>query len=266
MSRSSADTEKDKDVAGVEARHLFRSFSTRRGESVQVLKDLDFSARPGEVTCVTGPSGCGKSTLLYCLSGLEAPDSGKVTVLGRDIGKMGATRSALFRRRYCGFMFQSYNLVTAMTARDNVSLPFVLRHMVPPRRRIRELFERFGLSGQMDIDAEKLSGGEQQRVALIRLIAAEPRVLFADEPTGALDQKMSDEVSCLLRQAHEDGRTVILVTHNPDIAAVCDVRYHLLDGRVESVTRLHAGQGEKTGKAEATGKTDTAAGREGDRR
>lgn len=241
MSKTSVDTEKS-DVS-VEARHLFRSFSTRQGESVKVLKGLDFAARPGEVTCVTGPSGCGKSTLLYCLSGLEAPDSGEVRVLGCDVARMGATRSALFRRRHCGFMFQSYNLVTAMTARDNVDLPFVLRHAVPPRQRISELFERFGLTGQMGIDVERLSGGEQQRVALIRLIAADPEVLFADEPTGALDQKMSDEVvACLLQQAHKAGKTVVLVTHNPGIAAACDVRYQLLDGRVESVARLRNGR------------------------
>ncbi len=217
----------------VRSHNLTKRYSVRRDKSVTVLDDIDFEASSGKVTGITGPSGGGKSTLLYCLSGLERPTSGSVEVLGQPLEHLSKRALLLFRRQHIGFLFQSYNLISGMTSKANVLLPLRLAHKKVTTKRIDDLFTAFGLSSQREADVSTLSGGEQQRVALIRLLVSDPDVIFADEPTGALDQEMGRRVIAELdQQAHESGKTVVLVTHDPEISASCDVLYTLRDGKV----------------------------------
>jgi putative ABC transport system ATP-binding protein len=230
----------------VRSRDVTKRYAVRRDMSVTVLDGIDFEASGGRVTGITGPSGGGKSTLLYCLSGLERPTTGSVEVLGQPLEKLSKRALLLFRRQHIGFLFQSYNLISGMSAKANVLLPLRLAHKKVSTERIDSLFESFGLSAQREEDVSHLSGGEQQRVALIRLLVSDPEVIFADEPTGALDQEMGRRVIAELdRQAHQYGKTVVLVTHDPAISASCDVLYTLRDGTV--VSR----QGAADGRAES---------------
>ncbi|MDR1187523.1 MAG: ABC transporter ATP-binding protein [Bifidobacteriaceae bacterium] len=198
-----------------------------------VLNGIDLTVDWGTMTGIVGPSGSGKSTLLYCLAGLEPPSSGHVSLLGASIDHLSQTRLAQLRREDIGFVFQSYNLVPSMTVQQNVALPFVLRRVKPPRQRIAETLSRLGLAHRGRARPVGLSGGEQQRVALAKVLVAEPAIVFADEPTGALDQAAgATVVEELRRVADSPMRAVLLVTHSPQVADRCDRVVSLVDGRI----------------------------------
>lgn len=217
----------------------------RRGdEDVQVLREVDFSLAAGEFVVVTGPSGSGKSTLLHIAGGLDAPDDGTVTVAGEDVWSMSTGERAAFRRRRLGFVFQFFNLVPALTAVENVSLPLVLDGMRAREADLRaeELLERVGLADRVRHRPAELSGGQLQRVAVARAMVARPSIILADEPTGNLDSHSSSEVLDLLRVlADEDGTAVVMVTHDRVAARYGSREIHLVDGRVSSRADVPAG-------------------------
>lgn len=212
------------------AERLDKSFVSGDGTSTPVFEDLSFGASGG-MTAITGPSGCGKSTLLYCLSGLEPPSQGNVRVLNEGLTEMNQRQLALFRRTHIGFVFQAYNLVPSMTVLDNVLLPLTLARRKADHGRLTALMARFRLNGHGRDAAGSLSGGEQQRVALMRTLVADPDVVFADEPTGALDRRTGQLVFDELRAFCRPGKCVIVVTHDPGLAQQCDVIYTMRDGR-----------------------------------
>ncbi|OZG49252.1 ABC transporter ATP-binding protein [Bombiscardovia coagulans] len=214
------------------ADNLGKSFVSGDGTSTPVFSGLAFTAGSG-MTAITGPSGCGKSTLLYCLSGLEPVSQGNVWVLGEAIHEKDQRDLALFRRTHIGFVFQAYNLVPSMSVWDNIQLPLNLAGRKVSSERISELITRFRLNGHDGDAAGSLSGGEQQRVALIRTLVADPDVVFADEPTGALDQRTGQLVFEELKAfAHRPGKCVIIVTHDWRLAKLCDFVYIMQDGNL----------------------------------
>jgi putative ABC transport system ATP-binding protein len=193
--------------------------------------DLDFTA--GSFTAVMGPSGSGKSTLLQCAAGLDRPTSGTVEIDGIPLGGLSERRLTLLRRERIGFVFQSYNLVPSLTAAQNVGLPLRLAGRRPSRAGVRAALARVGLEGRAGHRPGQLSGGQQQRVALARALITRPAVLFADEPTGALDTVTSRAVLALLRElVDQEGQTIVMVTHDPVAASRADRVVILVDGRV----------------------------------
>ncbi|WEV76348.1 ABC transporter ATP-binding protein [Bifidobacterium sp. ESL0800] len=221
------------------ANGLTMTVSPRKGDSVTILKDIDFRAYPGQMTAIVGPSGSGKSTLLYCLAGLERFTQGSVSLLGTQIGGMKPTKLTRFRRNHLGFVFQSYNLVASMSVEENLALPFTLRASRFPRKKAQSILDYFGLGAQRKSSVTELSGGEQQRVALARVLLTSPDIIFADEPTGALDQGNGRKVIEVLRDvARDPKKTVVMVTHSPEIARQCDRIVEVRDGRIAPAARL----------------------------
>ncbi|MER6747767.1 ABC transporter ATP-binding protein [Streptomyces fungicidicus] len=203
------------------------------GSAVTALDDVSLAFPHGSFTAVMGPSGSGKSTLLQCAAGLDRPTSGSVTVDGTELTGLGERRLTLLRRERIGFVFQAFNLLPALTAEQNVALPLRLAGRRVPRALVREALRRVGLGDRARHRPAELSGGQQQRVALARALVTRPAVLFADEPTGALDSRTGHEVLGLLRgMADREGRTVVMVTHDPVAAARADRVVFLVDGRV----------------------------------
>ena len=190
---------------------------------------------PGEVVAVMGPSGSGKSTLLHCLAGILVPDAGEIEVLGERIDRLSEARRSELRRDRFGFVFQFGQLVPELTAEENVALPLLLSGVrrEPALRRAREWFGRLGLDGLEKRRSGELSGGQAQRVALARGLVGDPAVLFADEPTGALDSLTGEQVmELLVDSARKQGATVVLVTHDARVAAYTDREIMVRDGRV----------------------------------
>ncbi|MER6950362.1 ABC transporter ATP-binding protein [Nonomuraea sp. NPDC000554] len=200
------------------------------------LRQVSAGFRRGSFTAVMGPSGSGKSTLLQCASGLDRPQSGSVRIAGQDITQLQEKELAVLRRDRVGVIFQAFNLVPSLTAWQNVILPSRLARRRPDPARVRELLHRVGLAGREGHRPAQLSGGQQQRVAIARALLGRPEVLFADEPTGALDRSTGHEVLGLLREAVDEfGQTVVMVTHDPEAAARADAALFLTDGRIVDV-------------------------------
>ncbi|MEU4823567.1 ABC transporter ATP-binding protein [Actinomadura citrea] len=201
--------------------------------AVVALDEVSVGLRQGSFTAVMGPSGSGKSTFLQCAAGLDRPTSGSVVLDGVKLASLGENRLTKLRRDRIGFIFQSFNLLPALSVRDNVGLPLRLAGRRPGRAAVQEVLERVGLGGRLHSRPGELSGGQQQRVAIARALITRPAVIFADEPTGALDTTTAREVLVLLREAVEGaGRTVVMVTHDPVAAAHADRVLFLADGRV----------------------------------
>ena len=201
--------------------------------AVNALDGVTAGFRAGTFTAVMGASGSGKSTLLYCAAGLDRPTEGTVVIDGTDLGTLGETGLTLLRRERVGFVFQAFNLVTALTAEQNVSLPLRLAGRRAAPAEIRAALAEVGLADRAGHRPGQLSGGEQQRVAIARALITRPAVVFADEPTGALDTKASRQVLGLLRDlVDHQGQTVIMVTHDPVAAAHADRVLFLADGRL----------------------------------
>ncbi len=204
---------------------------------VRALRGIDLRVDPGEFIAVMGPSGSGKSTCMNILGCLDTPTSGSYKFLGRPVGGMHADQRALLRRNYLGFVFQGFNLLSRTTALENVELPLIYRAVPAEERheRARKALNEVGLSGREEHVPSQLSGGQQQRVAIARAIVTEPKVLFADEPTGNLDTATSMEIMRLLTALNEDrGITIAMVTHEPDIAAWTRRLVKFRDGLIES--------------------------------
>jgi len=204
------------------------------GRELTILDGVDLTFRAGEFAAVLGPSGSGKSTLLALMAGLDRPTSGEVWIDGTPIQSMSEDELALLRRHKIGFVFQSFQLLGNLTARENVLLPIELLGQSDPVGRANELLAAVGLADRGHHYPSQLSGGEQQRVALARAFAARPPILLADEPTGNLDGATGRKILELLTELRRrEGTTLVLVTHDPAVASLADRRIHLLDGRVE---------------------------------
>ncbi|MCG5461523.1 ABC transporter ATP-binding protein [Micromonospora sp. NPDC053740] len=205
------------------------------GGGVRALDGVSVGFEAGSFCAVMGPSGSGKSTLLHCAAGLDRPDSGRVLLAGQDIGRLREPRLTEARRQRVGFVFQSYNLMDSLSVWHNILLPQRLAGVRPDQGWAREVIHRVGLTGRENDRPGRLSGGQRQRVALARALAGRPEVIFADEPTGALDLSTGREVLGLLREAvDQTGTTVVMVTHDPAAAAWADRAVFLADGRIVS--------------------------------
>jgi putative ABC transport system ATP-binding protein len=217
---------------GMRAANLHRSYGRGR-DAVHALRGVDVGFAPGTFTAVMGPSGSGKSTLLHCVAGMDRQTSGTVHWGATEITALSERRLAQLRRVEAGFIFQSYNLMPAMTVEQNVALPARLAGSRVDRAAVAEALAQVGLADRRKERPGRLSGGQQQRVAVARALYARPRVLFADEPTGALDRATGREVLRLLRAGVEhEGRTCVMVTHDPVAASFADRVVFLADGIV----------------------------------
>jgi putative ABC transport system ATP-binding protein len=210
------------------------------GDEVVALHGLDLSIGEGEFLAVMGPSGSGKTTLLNCVSGLDDIDGGRVLVDGLSIHELSDKERTKHRAREMGFIFQAFNLIPVFTATENVELPLLLAGMKEHDARVRAsaTLERVGLGHRLERRPPELSGGEQQRVAIARALAGRPRIVWADEPTGNLDSEMAGHVIELLGELHEEGLSLILVTHDPTVAAHADRLITVRDGRLVADERL----------------------------
>jgi putative ABC transport system ATP-binding protein len=217
----------------VSLEHISKTY--RSGEaSVDALRGIDLRIRHGELVAITGPSGSGKSTLMNVLGCLDRPSAGRYLLAGRDVAHLERPELARVRNRLLGFVFQSFNLLPRTTALENVELPLVYAGC--PRRQRREraaaALERVGLGGRMLHHPNQLSGGQQQRVAIARALVCEPQLVLADEPTGNLDSRTSSEIMSLFQEVNRQGVTIVLVTHEPDIAACASRLVVIRDGVV----------------------------------
>ncbi|MFF4471682.1 ABC transporter ATP-binding protein [Streptomyces sp. NPDC001599] len=211
---------------------------------VRALDEVSLTVEHGTFLAVMGPSGSGKSTLMHCAAGLDSPTSGSVRIDGREISGLNETRRTELRRERVGFVFQAYNLIPSLSVEDNITLPLRLAGRRPDRDWLRTLTERVGLADRLSHRPAELSGGQQQRAAVVRALAAKPAVVFADEPTGALDLRSAHQVLDLLRALVDDlGQTVVMVTHDPAAAARAHRALVMADGRVvEALERPTAPQ------------------------
>lgn len=215
--------------------------------SLHVLKGIDLNVEAGEMVAIMGSSGSGKSTLLNIIGILDESDSGAYTLDGVTIKDLTEKKAAVYRNKFLGFIFQSFNLITYKNALENVALPLYYQGMKRKDRQEKAKFhlEKVGLLEWADHLPNELSGGQKQRVAIARAMAAEPKVLLADEPTGALDSKTSYEVMDLIQKINDAGNTILVVTHEPDIADMCKRIVHLKDGVIvedKKVKQVRAAQ------------------------
>jgi putative ABC transport system ATP-binding protein len=221
-------------MAILEARALNKIYSVDH-QNIIVLNDVSLSVEPGEFLVVTGSSGSGKTTLLTLLSGLDKPTSGRVLIDQRDITDASEDDLAPLRNRMIGFVFQAFHLIPSMSALENIMFPAELQGLGDAETKARQLLERVGLSDRADNLPSRLSGGEKQRVSLCRAMINDPKLIFADEPTGNLDSRNGRIVfSQLIEMKNEKGATLIVVTHNTEIAAAADRVLGLKDGRLIS--------------------------------
>lgn len=202
------------------------------GAPIHALRSVDLTIVKGSFTAIMGPSGSGKTTLMHCAAGLQKPTSGSVRLADMDVTALDEKSLARLRRVALGFVFQSFNLLPALTVTENIELPLRLEGHRPDRAVTERLIARVGLAERASHRPPQLSGGQQQRVAIARALIAQPAVVFADEPTGALDLRSAREVLVLLRELADAGQTIIMVTHDPAAAAYADEVLFLADGRV----------------------------------
>ena len=228
----------------VEARGLTRVFG-EEATRVEALCGVDLQVGRGEFVAIMGPSGSGKSTLLHLLGGLDEPTSGSGKVNGQSLGDLSDDEITQLRRRHIGFVFQAFNLLHVLTAEENVALPLIIDGLkeAQANEKARAALERVGIGNRKDHYPTELAGGEQQRVALARSLCADPVLLLADEPTGNLDSRNSEQIIALLRRlVDEHGQTVVMVTHDAGYAAMADRLITLRDGRIEDEQTLPGGR------------------------
>jgi putative ABC transport system ATP-binding protein len=218
----------------VRAHSIHKTYQeSKASEPTLALRGITVDFEPGTMTALMGPSGSGKSTLLYCLAGLEEPSSGTSHILDRDVATMSKRDAAIFRRDHVGFVFQAYNLIPSIDVYENVALPARLAGRPVDDAVIRRTLDQIGLGAKLHTMPGRLSGGQQQRVAIARVIASQPQVVFADEPTGALDSTSGDAVLDLLQGIPaQHGQCVVMATHDPNAAARCDRVVFMKDGQL----------------------------------
>lgn len=217
------------------ANNIYKSFQTTKKVNLEVLKGISIEILSGKITIIVGASGAGKSTLLHLLGGLDRPDSGEVIYDGKDIFKLSEERLAKFRNQNVGFVFQFHHLLPEFTAIENVIIPQIINgtSFNNARKQSQELLNLVGLSERLEHKPAELSGGEQQRVAVARALANNPKIIFADEPTGNLDSVNSDEVHKLIVDLKENlGMTFVIVTHNSSLVKLADLLYEIKDGKI----------------------------------
>jgi putative ABC transport system ATP-binding protein len=215
--------------------NLAKSYATAAG-LFPALRGVNLAVHPGEYIAIMGPSGSGKSTFMNLLGCLDTPTAGDYYLAGENIAHMDKDALAVLRNRTLGFVFQGFNLLPRMSLQDNVALPLVYAGIDKEGRRAaaRELLDKVGLGQYADSLPSRISGGQQQRVAIARALVNKPRLILADEPTGNLDSQTSEEIMRLFGELNAEGITIVLVTHEPDIAAHCKRQVRFLDGRIVS--------------------------------
>jgi putative ABC transport system ATP-binding protein len=219
-------------AAVVSARELTRRYG-EGDTAVDALRGVSLDVAKAKLTAVMGPSGSGKSTLMHILAGLDRPTSGEVSIEGTDISRLNDTELTKLRRRHVGFIFQFFNLLPMLTAEENILLPLSIAGRKLDKAWTDELIAKVGLADRRTHRPSELSGGQQQRVAIARALVSQPTVVFADEPTGNLDSKTSDEILELVRDSVDAyGQTTVMVTHDPQAAAIADRILFLADGRI----------------------------------
>jgi len=213
-----------------------RKSYNRGGMEIPILNGIDLSVKTGEFLAIMGPSGSGKSTLMNMIGCLDRPTSGQIFVKGQDINKISDNELAHLRGREIGFVFQTFNLIPRLTAYQNVELPtFVTKkNSTDVSTKVRDLLELLGLKDRMDHKTTELSGGQCQRVAIARALINDPMLILADEPTGNLDSKTTGEIMKILSDLHEQGRTIVMITHDPEIAEFADRMVLVNDGLIEN--------------------------------
>ena len=221
----------------LEAHHLKKIYG--KGETqVKALNDVSLSIEKGEFTAIVGTSGSGKSTLLHMIGGLDIPTEGTVLVDGQQIDKMTPDELTIFRRRNIGFVFQQYNLVPMLTVQENIVFPVKLDEKKPEEKYMKEIIKTLGLEEKLHRFPAQLSGGQQQRVAIARALASKPAILLADEPTGNLDSRTSQDVLGLLKiTGKRFHQTIVMITHNEEIAQMADRIIRIEDGKIVSDSR-----------------------------
>lgn len=207
-------------------------------EKIVALERIDLTILRGEICCLLGPSGSGKSTLLNMMAGLEKPTKGTITILGHSIGNMSESKLVKFRQRHMGFVFQSYNLLPALTALENVGIPLMFRGVKRRQRKkaALQMLSMVGLKSHAKHKPMQMSGGQQQRVGIARAFVSQAPIILADEPTGNLDSKTTAEImNLIVSRARQHNQTLVIVTHDVRIASYADKIIHIFDGKVEKI-------------------------------
>lgn len=200
---------------------------------VKALDGVDLEIERGRFTAIIGTSGSGKSTLLNMLGGLDVPTTGSIKIGSTELAKLGSEQATIFRRKKIGFIFQNYNLIPVLTVWENIVFPISLDGQKPDKKFIMDIIKLLGLESKLDNLPNKLSGGQQQRVAIARALASKPAIVLADEPTGNLDSKTSEDVIGLLKMTSEKfNQTIVMITHNPEIAQMADRIIRIEDGKI----------------------------------
>jgi putative ABC transport system ATP-binding protein len=224
----------------IQASDIRKVYKLEGGLEVHALRGVNLQIQRGQYAAIMGPSGSGKSTLLQIIGCLDIPSSGSYKLANQEVAQFTEDELSVIRNKRIGFIFQSYNLLPRANALDNVALPLMYRG-TPIRERNKKAklsLERVGLGDRLDHRPNQLSGGQKQRVAIARALATDPDILLADEPTGNLDSKTGEEILGLFQELHAEGRTILMVTHEPDVAAHCEVVVRIKDGVVASVDKV----------------------------
>lgn len=215
----------------IQANNLIKSYELG-GQTVHALDDVSLHIHEGEMVAIRGPSGSGKSTLMNILGCLDHPDSGTYFLAGEDVSKLTGDRLATIRNKRIGFVFQTFNLLPRMSALENAELPLHYAGRHDAKEKATAALKIVGLGERMHHEPNQLSGGQRQRVAIARAMVTDPAIILADEPTGALDSRTGEEILALFKELNRNGRTIIVVTHDPNVAAHCQREIFLMDGKV----------------------------------
>lgn len=237
--------QEEKRIPVIRVKNLYKIY--RVGDNkVYALNGVDFTMYQGEFCAIVGPSGSGKSTLLNMLAGLEKPTKGEIIIAGKHMERMNEKQLVAFRRENVGFIFQSYNLLTTLNAVENVAMPLSFRGM-PKKLRLekaKKYLKLVGLEKHLKHRANEMSGGQQQRVGIARALVVQPKIIFADEPTGNLDSKTTMEVLALMQQiVREQQQTLVMVTHDNQLASYADRQFHIVDGKIHKIVDKHLEDG-----------------------